>query len=105
MKRERKNDVESYIAQRKGRDSKFAEGFEVFRLGAMLAAAREQARISQEELAQASRDQAQQCLPLGTETNKHDAGYSSKNRCRFGEDPPLYLSKRLHNFTPNSIWS
>jgi HTH-type transcriptional regulator / antitoxin HipB len=55
MKRERKSDVESYIAQRKGRDSKFAEGFEegweVFRLGTMLAAAREQAGISQEELA------------------------------------------------------
>lgn len=55
MKHERKSDVERYIASRKARDRKFADGFEegweVFRLGAMLAAAREQAGITQAELA------------------------------------------------------
>ena len=50
-----KSDVEKYIARRKARDPKFAkdfeEGWEVFRLGAMLVAFRERAGISQAELA------------------------------------------------------
>jgi len=55
MKTGKKSAVEQYIATRKGRDQTFAEGFdegwEVFRLGAMLAAAREKAGITQAELA------------------------------------------------------
>ncbi len=54
MKKE-SSDVEKYIAERKARDAEFAagfeEGWEVFRVGAMLAAAREEAGISQAELA------------------------------------------------------
>lgn len=54
MKKE-PGDVEKYIAGRKARDPEFAagfdEGWEVFRVGAMLAAAREEAGISQAELA------------------------------------------------------
>jgi len=49
------SDVEKYIVGRKARDKKFAtgfeEGWEVFRVGAMIATAREEAGISQAELA------------------------------------------------------
>ena len=47
--------MEKYISDRKGKDSRFAEefeqGWEVFRLGAMLAALREREGITQAELA------------------------------------------------------
>ena len=55
MKNEKKSDVEKYIADRKGRDAQFAagfeEGWEVFRLGAMLTEIREREGITQAELA------------------------------------------------------
>lgn len=55
MKTTKKSVVEQYITDRKARDPEFAkefeEGWEIFRLGAMLAAAREKAGISQAELA------------------------------------------------------
>ncbi len=49
------NDLKRYIGERKKRDRKFAEGFdegyEQFRVGVMLRQAREEAGLTQEELA------------------------------------------------------
>jgi len=49
------SDLKKYISERKKRDKKFAEGFEEgyeqFKLGAMLRQARESAGLTQEELA------------------------------------------------------
>ena len=49
------SDVERYIKQRKGTDPAFAEGFEVgyreFEIGVLLRQAREDAGLTQEELA------------------------------------------------------
>jgi ribosome-binding protein aMBF1 (putative translation factor) len=50
-----KNDLEKYISRRKRTDKKFAENFESgyqeFRVGVLLRQAREQAGITQEDLA------------------------------------------------------
>ena len=50
-----KNDVEKYIEKRKSNDQAFAKnfdaGYEEFKIGAMLRAAREQAGVTQEALA------------------------------------------------------
>jgi ribosome-binding protein aMBF1 (putative translation factor) len=55
MKEKLIDDLEKYIAKRKGRDKNFAKDFEVgyenFRIGVLLKQAREDAGISQEELA------------------------------------------------------
>jgi ribosome-binding protein aMBF1 (putative translation factor) len=49
------SDLKKYISERKKRDKKFAkgfdEGYEQFKLGAMLRQARESAGLTQEELA------------------------------------------------------
>ena len=49
------SDLKKYVAERKERDRKFAEGFdegyEQFKIGVMLRKAREAAGLSQEELA------------------------------------------------------
>ena len=49
------DDLEKYIEKRKKRSSEFAEGFEIgyqqFKIGAVLRAAREEAGLTQEELA------------------------------------------------------
>ncbi len=49
------DDVEKYIEKRKAKDKKFAEGFEEgyedFRIGVLLREAREEAGVTQEELA------------------------------------------------------
>ena len=49
------DDLEKYIEKRKARDKKFAEGFEEgyenFKIGVLLREAREEAGITQEELA------------------------------------------------------
>lgn len=49
------SDLKKYVAERKGRDRKFAEGFDdgyaQFKIGAMLRKVREAAGLSQEELA------------------------------------------------------
>jgi HTH-type transcriptional regulator/antitoxin HipB len=49
------SDVEKYIKQRKKRDPKFAQGFEEgyeeFKIGVLLKQAREQAGLTQEQLA------------------------------------------------------
>lgn len=49
------DDLEKYISKRKAKDKKFAEGFEKdyenFRIGILLKLAREEAGITQEELA------------------------------------------------------
>ena len=55
------NDLEEYIEKRKKRDSKFAKGFEEgykeFRIGVLLKQAREQAGLTQEQLAKMIRTQ------------------------------------------------
>ncbi len=51
-----KDDLDKYISRRKRTDKKFAENFEVgyheFKVGVLLRQAREQAGITQEDLAQ-----------------------------------------------------
>ena len=55
MKEKLIDDLDKYISERKKRDKKFAKGFEVgyenFKIGVLLKQAREDAGISQEELA------------------------------------------------------
>ena len=50
------DDLEKYIEERKERSEKFAEGFETgyeqFKIGVMLRAAREEAGLTQEQLAE-----------------------------------------------------
>jgi ribosome-binding protein aMBF1 (putative translation factor) len=50
------DDLEKYIEQRKERSAKFADGFETgyeqFKIGVMLRAAREEAGLTQEQLAE-----------------------------------------------------
>ena len=50
------DDLERYIEKRKARDSEFADGFEIgyeqFKIGVILRAAREDAGLTQEDLAE-----------------------------------------------------
>ena len=54
-----KNDLDKYISRRKRTDKKFAEnfdsGYQEFKVGVLLRQAREQAGITQEDLAQRTR--------------------------------------------------
>jgi HTH-type transcriptional regulator / antitoxin HipB len=54
-----KDDLEKYIERRKGRDRVFAKNFEIgyeeFKVGMMLREAREQAGVTQEQLAKLTR--------------------------------------------------
>jgi hypothetical protein len=54
-----KDDLEKFIARRKRTDPTFAKGFEAgyqeFKIGVLLRQAREQARVTQEDLARPTR--------------------------------------------------
>lgn len=64
-----KDDLEKYVARRKRRDAKFAAGYESgyqeFKVGALLRVAREQAGITQEDLAPAHQDAEVRHLAAG----------------------------------------
>ena len=56
MKKEEMDDLDRYIAERKAKDPEFAEGFdegyENFKIGVLFRMSREQAGLTQEEVAQ-----------------------------------------------------
>jgi HTH-type transcriptional regulator / antitoxin HipB len=56
MKKEKMDDLDRYIAERKAKDPEFAEGFdegyENFKIGVLFRMSREQAGLTQEQVAQ-----------------------------------------------------
>jgi DNA-binding XRE family transcriptional regulator len=97
MKNERKSDVEKYIVGRKGRDSRFAagfeEGWEVFRLGAMLATLREREGITQAELARRVGTARSNVCRWERKPSNMTLGTLSKLAAALGQTPSILLKR------------
>ena len=97
MKNDPKSDVERYIADRKGRDPRFAagfvEGWEVFRLGAMLSALREREGITQAELARRVGTARSNVCRWERKPSNMTLGTLAKLAAALGQTPSILLKK------------
>ena len=97
MKNKPGSDVERYIANRKGRDSRFAagfeEGWEVFRLGAMLAALREREGITQTELARRVGTARSNVCRWERKPSNMTLGTLTKLAAALGQTPSILLKR------------
>jgi len=97
MKNDPGSDVEKYIAARKGRDSRFAEGFEegweVFRLGAMLAALRKSEGITQAELARRVGTARSNVCRWERKPSNMTLGTLAKLAAALGQTPSILLKR------------
>ncbi|MDD5261767.1 MAG: helix-turn-helix transcriptional regulator [Methylacidiphilales bacterium] len=97
MKHDPVSDVEKYIAGRKGRDSRFAKGFEegweVFRLGAMLAALREREGLTQAELARRVGTARSNICRWERKPSNMTLGTLAKLTAALGQTPSIMLKR------------
>lgn len=97
MKKNPESDVEWYIANRKRKDSRFAagfeEGWEIFRLGAMLSALREREGITQAELARRVGTARSNVCRWERKPTNMTLGTLAKIAAAFGQTPSILLRR------------
>jgi hypothetical protein len=85
------SDLQEYVAKRKKRDRKFAEGYEVgyeqFKLGVLLRQAREAAGLTQEELARRMNTQKSAISPYRELCGGHQAQHAGEIHAGHWQDP------------------